>query len=107
MLCAFLNIRSEEARRQSPAEARSGRRSFSSNFETRNAQEGDGQPCRLARSNPSSGRNCPDVGETVNLDFVHKYGRQVATGWWSCPLPGTKQLSSCEWISGALVAELR
>ena len=86
MLCAFLNIRSEEARRQSPAEARSGRRSFSSNFETANAApvrgssfSGGIEPAKWTswwiRADAwnclkRSGTELPDVGDTVNLDFV-------------------------------------
>ena len=75
------------------------------------------QPLLLARPNPR-GRLCGGYGRTLGTvrgevdgtarcrrygesRLCTQCGRQIANGWWCYRLPHTKQLSACEWISGA------
>jgi uncharacterized protein len=41
----------------------------------------------------------PDVGDTVNLDFVCNVVGKSRVGVGANRLPQTKQFSDCEWIS--------
>ena len=118
LLCALLNIRSEEALRQSPAvgavwetfvfaqlrdrERRAGRTGslFFWRDRTREVDFVVDTGGRLELFE-AKWTELPDVGDTVNLDFVRNVvGKSRVTAGGS-RMPRTERLSACEWISGA------
>ena len=118
LLCALLNIRSEEALRQSPAvgavwetfvfaqlrdRERRGRRTGGLFFWRHRTREVDfvvdtGGCLELFEAKWTE---LPDVGDTVNLDFVRNLVGEIAGSPRGNRLSRAKRHSAHEWIPGA------